>query len=301
MRLSSISNLNIGSPAEDEVADLLATFTPDRPGWRTEPDGPEKDEAFIHGYLPISRISEARSRKRRGRASDLVDEAAFDLLFARQISDLWLEYSGRASDQIRALQERGLARIINSVLAPTGISGASPASAASAAEAYEAVRTFFGSQELGRYLHLSKKSFAASYKNNPLAREVVSELAEVQRGIDQAQEPQRKIEDLLTSMYSGGKTVGLQGRTVTVTIGETEVPLESLSSGEKQLMQLLLECLAARDNPVIIDEPELSLHVDWQNRMVRILQTVNESAQLIMATHSPEVMARLADPMIIEL
>ena len=50
--------------------------------------------------------------------------------------------------------------------------------------------------------------------------------------------------------------------------GEEVIPLEALSSGEKQLLQLLLECLAAGANPILIDEPELSLHVDWQTDLL---------------------------------
>lgn len=83
----------------------------------------------------------------------------------------------------------------------------------------------------------------------------------MQRGIERAQEPQHRIEDLLGVLYAGGKTVELQGRVITVRIGTESIPPESLSSGEKQLLQLLLECMVAGANPVIIDEPELSLHV----------------------------------------
>ena len=269
--------------------------------WKTEPKITTHRFAFRHGYLPISRVSEARARRRRTRPmAELIDEASFDKLFAEQITDLWFDYNQRALVQIRMAQDRGLARIIGLVLA-TKESG-SPVSIEDADVAYRIVKEFFANQgRLGTMLNLSREAFIRNYESNRLAQEVVSEVVDVQRGINLAQEPQHEIESLLGRLYGGKKKVELRGREVVISSGQTPIPLESLSSGEKQLLQLLLECLAAGPNPVLIDEPELSLHVDWQNQLVQNMRIVNESAQLIMATHSPEVMASLADHHIIEL
>jgi len=84
-------------------------------------------------------------------------------------------------------------------------------------------------------------------------------------------------------------------------VNDEKIPLESLSSGEKQLMQILLEVMAGGVNAVIIDEPELSMHVDWQNRLVASMRTVNPESQLVLATHSPEVMANLDEKYIFQL
>jgi predicted ATPase len=170
-----------------------------------------------------------------------------------------------------------------------------------AEEAYDIVKSFFADQRLGAMLKLSQEAFIQNYDSSALVQEVVGEVADVQKGIDLAQEPQHRIESLLGRLYGGRKKVELRGREVVVLVGRESIPLESLSSGEKQLLQLLLEFLAAGQNPVLIDEPELSLHVDWQNELVSCMRTVNEKAQLIMATHSPEVMANLRDQDIYEL
>lgn len=70
-----------------------------------------------------------------------------------------------------------------------------------------------------------------------------------------------------------------------------------LSSGEKQLLILLMETLLQEEKPAVLiaDEPELSLHVLWQERLVDSLRTLNPSVQIIAATHSPDIVGRLAD------
>jgi len=70
-----------------------------------------------------------------------------------------------------------------------------------------------------------------------------------------------------------------------------------LSSGEKQLLILLSETLLQREQPTIFiaDEPELSLHVLWQEKLVASLNSLNPQAQLLVATHSPDIVGALED------
>ena len=70
-----------------------------------------------------------------------------------------------------------------------------------------------------------------------------------------------------------------------------------LSSGEKQLLILLIETLLQEEKPAVLiaDEPELSLHVLWQERLVGSLRALNPSVQIIVATHSPDIVGRLGD------
>ena len=70
-----------------------------------------------------------------------------------------------------------------------------------------------------------------------------------------------------------------------------DVPISKLSSGEKQLIILLTEALLQREQSFlfIADEPELSLHISWQREILPAIRILNPNAQLIVATHSPEV------------
>lgn len=70
-----------------------------------------------------------------------------------------------------------------------------------------------------------------------------------------------------------------------------------LSSGEKQILILLTESLLqdGESKLFIADEPELSLHVDWQSQILPSIRLLNRSAQIIVATHSPEVAGEYPD------
>ena len=43
------------------------------------------------------------------------------------------------------------------------------------------------------------------------------------------------------------------------------------------------------------------MHVDWQQVLVAAMKRVNPDCQLLLATHSPEVMADVADKYVFEL
>ncbi len=70
-----------------------------------------------------------------------------------------------------------------------------------------------------------------------------------------------------------------------------------LSSGEKQLLILLIETLLQKQQPYIFlaDEPELSLHIAWQRQIISAIKALNPQAQIIVATHSPEVAGRFKE------
>lgn len=76
-----------------------------------------------------------------------------------------------------------------------------------------------------------------------------------------------------------------------VTQSGKEFSVQNLSSGEKQLLIIFGEALLQRQKThiFIADEPELSLHVEWQEKLVSSLKILNPYAQLIFATHSPDI------------
>lgn len=270
--------------------------------WVSDEPG-QSDTSIRHSYLPISRVSEVRTRGSRTRSVvELMDETAFDKLFAVQIKDIWREYNSQAITEINVAQDRGLAQILGLVLSGqvTGQQTSRPV-IEDAETAYRMVRQFLAAQRVGSMMNLNRRKFLNDYGKNELAQQVVAEVSEVLRHVERALEPQHEVERLISELYAGGKRLEFRGGNVEVLINDHVIPLESLSSGEKQLLQILLECLAAGDNPVLIDEPELSLHVDWQNRLIRNMRVVNKESQIIMATHSPEIMANLSDSRIFEL
>ena len=73
-----------------------------------------------------------------------------------------------------------------------------------------------------------------------------------------------------------------------------------LSSGEKQILILLIEALLKVNAPVvyIADEPELSLHVTWQEKLLQSLVDLGGEMQIIVATHSPDIVGPFRDKVI---
>ena len=72
--------------------------------------------------------------------------------------------------------------------------------------------------------------------------------------------------------------------------GELLFPYK-LSSGEKQMLIILLTVLV-RDNAhcvLFMDEPEASLHIEWQQKLISMIRELNPNVQLILTTHSPAV------------
>lgn len=68
-----------------------------------------------------------------------------------------------------------------------------------------------------------------------------------------------------------------------------KIDVYALSSGEKQMLLILLTFLLQENKAsiVFLDEPEISLHFDWQKKLIKMMRSLNPNAQLIIATHSP--------------
>ena len=73
-----------------------------------------------------------------------------------------------------------------------------------------------------------------------------------------------------------------------------KIKFEHLSSGQRNLFSLISILGSEGDGPILIDEPELSLHMDWQLAMKDIVQSlVNHSKrQVFIASHSPDVILK---------
>lgn len=70
-----------------------------------------------------------------------------------------------------------------------------------------------------------------------------------------------------------------------------EFDITGLSSGEKQLFlrALSLKFLEVNNSVILIDEPEISLHPQWQKKIIDVYESIGKNNQLIIATHSPHI------------
>jgi ABC-type cobalamin/Fe3+-siderophores transport system ATPase subunit len=76
-----------------------------------------------------------------------------------------------------------------------------------------------------------------------------------------------------------------------------KIPMDSLSSGEKQMISLFARLyLYERPKIVLIDEPELSLSIDWQRKILLDVVSAPTCSQAIAITHSPFVFDNALEP-----
>lgn len=112
---------------------------------------------------------------------------------------------------------------------------------------------------------------------------------------EKASEISRRINDFLKLvneifMETGKELVIRESRLVFVQ-GKSIIELEKLSSGEKQLLLILLNVFLLEEKPAVVfmDEPEIALHVSWQYKLLDTLTNLNPEAQFIVTTHSPSI------------
>lgn len=85
------------------------------------------------------------------------------------------------------------------------------------------------------------------------------------------------------------KRIEIEGSKFSVVTDNGTLPVGALSSGEMQILLILLRAflLNGRETVVLIDEPENSLDIDWQFDLVNLLVRLNPNAQFFITTHSP--------------
>ena len=121
-------------------------------------------------------------------------------------------------------------------------------------------------------------------------------IAELQQGHAEAaqQLSQKKtcFQDVIDDLFqdTGKRIVRTENEIRFTQIGEMLLPYQ-LSSGEKQMLIILLTVLVEDDQHYVLfmDEPEVSLHIEWQKRLIDLILELNPNVQIILTTHSPAV------------
>ena len=105
--------------------------------------------------------------------------------------------------------------------------------------------------------------------------------------------PMRAVQDVVSKIFRH-KGIQINRR---IGFGDTVNAINSdlLSAGEKQMLSFI--CYNAFSNrvPIFIDEPELSLHVDWQRILFPTLESQLKENQFLIATHSPFIYGKYSD------
>ena len=121
-------------------------------------------------------------------------------------------------------------------------------------------------------------------------------IEELQKGnMDAAQhlsESKKRFQDIVDDLFkeTGKQIIRTENEIRFSQIGETLLPYK-LSSGEKQMLVILLTVLVEDQQPYVLlmDEPEVSLHIEWQKQLISLILELNPNVQIILTTHSPAV------------
>lgn len=104
--------------------------------------------------------------------------------------------------------------------------------------------------------------------------------------------PKKLFQDTIDLLFTdtGKQLIRTSNELMFSQIGEKLSPYQ-LSSGEKQMLVILLTVLVEDCQPYVLfmDEPEVSLHVDWQQKLIDMILALNPHVQIILTTHSPAV------------
>jgi predicted ATPase len=108
----------------------------------------------------------------------------------------------------------------------------------------------------------------------------------------QLSQKKTRFQDIVDDLFreTGKKMIRTENELRFTQIGEVLLPYQ-LSSGEKQILIILLTVLVEDNQPYVLfmDEPEVSLHLEWQKRLVDLCLELNPNVQIILTTHSPAI------------
>lgn len=112
---------------------------------------------------------------------------------------------------------------------------------------------------------------------------------------DKQTEMKARIEKFCSTInnlfHETDKRIEIEGNKFNVVSNGQTLPVDALSSGEKQILLILLRVflLDGKESYVLLDEPENSLDISWQYELVNTLVRFNPNAQFFITTHSPSI------------
>ncbi|MBQ5819528.1 MAG: ATP-binding protein [Bacteroides sp.] len=102
--------------------------------------------------------------------------------------------------------------------------------------------------------------------------------------------PKRKFQDMMDELFAyTRKKIDRKSNEIFFYQDDEKLSPYKLSSGEKQMLVILLTALVRNGERSVLfmDEPEASLHIEWQQKLIAMIRNLNPDMQLILTTHSP--------------
>ncbi len=275
-------------------SDSLRRRISDRPigEWKSDVNKLEVTR-WQHIFLPTTRLYFDESIRAKISGRNKI-EREIDEQFAAGINQSWLVYYSQVISQIRSIQEEGLTSVLAYALAEKNVDTVGPTLDPNIV--YDRAAKFLDRQTDSKSILGSRKSFIRRYKNEENLRRLVDNLNNTEEKIEKCVEPIDTFVSTISSFLSNGKELAFSLDELNIKLKDGNLITPSaLSSGEKHLLKLLLSAMEAEESSIIIDEPEISLHIDWQRKLLPTMSILNPLCQVIVASHSPEIMADVPD------
>ena len=176
----------------------------------------------------------------------------------------------------------------------------------------ESLKTFLSSVESGNTSEERTRALAKLYDGTTASNDFQSQtlkyfLSKLAKVVDQTKEQESNIANFLDrvnsylSSSSEEKLLSYNAKDMRVEVRNQwtgrVVEMDDLSSGEKQVISLFSHLYLCRgNNLVLIDEPELSLSIEWQKKILPDIVDTPSCAQLLAFTHSPFIFDNTLDP-----
>lgn len=166
----------------------------------------------------------------------------------------------------------------------------------------EVDKFFSGISNLFEVMEQTKEGFAIEWLLNKAQIERMSNIVDIiddhKSKVDKYYKPVNDFLGTVNEFYRDSHKelkVDAVGQLVVKRPDGNECTIEGLSSGERQLLVIFAHAFFNRQsnkrNVFIIDEPELSLHLGWQEMFAETIFSISPNSQFILATHSPEIVA----------
>ncbi|WP_210501182.1 AAA family ATPase, partial [Pantoea ananatis] len=128
-----------------------------------------------------------------------------------------------------------------------------------------------------------------SILNNQLLRKLVMNMTRELKIEKQLLSSINILLDVFNSFLVGNKKLVINKKDIYIETDTSELSIDALSSGERHILTFLaLVIIAGRGKDfLIIDEPEISLNIQWQRTLLGLLKELVPETQIIVASHSP--------------
>ncbi len=146
--------------------------------------------------------------------------------------------------------------------------------------------------ELDWQLYLLQRRYLDYQVNigNQMIEMLNSEDEEVRKEASGLAQKKKQFLDMVDNLFSyTNKKIDRKRNDIAFYQGGDLLFPNKLSSGEKQMLVILLTVLV-RDGEhcvLFMDEPEASLHIEWQQKLIAMIRELNPNVQIILTTHSP--------------